>query len=171
MVLDPVDGSTNASLGIPWFATSLCVLDDDGARVALVVNQALGVRYEARARRRGARRTAGRSRPRAAPTSPGPWSGSRASRPPRPRGWAQTRALGSAALDHCLVAEGVLDGYVVGGRSPSRTAGTTSVGMLVCQEAGACVAEAQGRELVVRDASPRRPVAAATAQLTERLLG
>jgi fructose-1,6-bisphosphatase/inositol monophosphatase family enzyme len=29
-VLDPVDGSTNASRGLPWFATSVCVLDGEG---------------------------------------------------------------------------------------------------------------------------------------------
>ena len=54
-VLDPVDGSTNASRRIPWFATSICVLDDDGPLAAMVVNQATGTRYEA-VRRGGARR-------------------------------------------------------------------------------------------------------------------
>src|SRR5580658_6492648 len=47
VVLDPVDGSTNAARGIPWYATSLCALDSDGPRVAVVVNQASGVRFEA----------------------------------------------------------------------------------------------------------------------------
>ena len=32
VVLDPLDGSTNASHGIPWYATSLCAVDADGAR-------------------------------------------------------------------------------------------------------------------------------------------
>ena len=54
-VIDPVDGSTNASKGIPWFATSLCAVDGEGARAALVVNQASGVRFEA-VRGGGARR-------------------------------------------------------------------------------------------------------------------
>src|SRR4051812_31964678 len=39
VVIDPVDGSTNCSRGVPWFATSMCVVDDDGPAVALVVNQ------------------------------------------------------------------------------------------------------------------------------------
>ena len=43
VVLDPVDGSTNASRQIPYWATSLCVLDGDGPLVALVINQATGV--------------------------------------------------------------------------------------------------------------------------------
>ena len=34
VVIDPIDGSTNASRGLPWFATSLCALDGDGARTA-----------------------------------------------------------------------------------------------------------------------------------------
>ncbi len=47
VVLDPVDGSTNASRGLPWYATSLCAVDADGPRAALVVDQANGARFEA----------------------------------------------------------------------------------------------------------------------------
>ncbi|MEO7428870.1 MAG: inositol monophosphatase family protein, partial [Acidimicrobiales bacterium] len=47
VVLDPVDGSTNASRGLPWYATSLCAVDGDGARAAVVVDQASGARFEA----------------------------------------------------------------------------------------------------------------------------
>src|SRR5580704_5015409 len=46
-VVDPVDGSTNASRGIPWYATSVCILDRDGPRAAVVANLATGVRYHA----------------------------------------------------------------------------------------------------------------------------
>jgi fructose-1,6-bisphosphatase/inositol monophosphatase family enzyme len=167
VVLDPVDGSTNASLGIPWYATSLCVVDRDGARVALVVNQALGVRYEA-VRGGGARRD-GR------PIAPSGCSDiGRAvigvsGIPRRPPTWWQVRALGSAALDHCLVAEGVLDGYAVAGGTTLNSWDYLG-GMLVCLEAGAVVVEAEGKDLVVRDDSPRRPLAAATQLLSERLL-
>src|SRR5688500_5358835 len=38
VVVDPVDGSTNASRGLPWYACSLCAVDADGPRAALVVN-------------------------------------------------------------------------------------------------------------------------------------
>src|SRR5579864_2229678 len=31
VALDPVDGSTNASRRLPWYASSLCALDADGA--------------------------------------------------------------------------------------------------------------------------------------------
>ncbi|HEX4865721.1 MAG TPA: inositol monophosphatase family protein, partial [Acidimicrobiales bacterium] len=44
VVLDPVDGSTNASRGLPWWATSVCAVDRDGALAAVVANQATGTR-------------------------------------------------------------------------------------------------------------------------------
>jgi fructose-1,6-bisphosphatase/inositol monophosphatase family enzyme len=47
VVIDPVDGSTNASRDLPWYATSLCALDADGPWVALVVDQSSGARFEA----------------------------------------------------------------------------------------------------------------------------
>src|SRR5580658_4869117 len=46
-VIDPIDGSTNAHRGIPFYSTSICILDAEGPRVGLVVNQASGVRYAA----------------------------------------------------------------------------------------------------------------------------
>lgn len=168
VVLDPVDGSTNAAHGIPWFATSLCVVDDRGPRVALVENQASGVRFEA-VRGAGAWRD-GRT------IAPSPCrqlseavigvSGFPRHRPP----WSQYRALGSAALDHCAVAEGALDGYLVVGGSSLRVWDYLG-GMLVCTEAGAVVAEQDGAELVVKDDGRRRPVAAATPDLLSQLLG
>jgi fructose-1,6-bisphosphatase/inositol monophosphatase family enzyme len=42
VVMDPLDGSTNASRGVPWYATALCAIDSDGMRASLVVNQASG---------------------------------------------------------------------------------------------------------------------------------
>ena len=168
VVVDPVDGSTNASVGFPWFATSLCVLDEDGPRVALVVNQVLGTRYEAR-RGRGATRdgrpiaVSGRTELDRAVIGV---SGLPHGRPP----WWQTRALGSAALDLCLVAEGVLDGFSVGATSSLRAWDYLGA-LLVCREAGAVVWEADARELVVVSDSPRRVVAAGSTAVAERLLG
>ena len=46
-VLDPIDGSTNFDRGIPYYATSLCVLDEHGLRCSLVVNLATDTWYEA----------------------------------------------------------------------------------------------------------------------------
>ena len=167
VVIDPVDGSTNASRGIPWYATSLCALDADGPRAAVVVNQASGVRFEA-VRGGGSRRD---GRPIHA-------SGCRdlsqaivgfSGYPPRYLGWNQYRSLGAAALDLCAVAEGVLDGYaVVGG---SRLGSWDYLGgLLICTEAGAELSESEGRDLVTLVHSDRRtPVAAATPELLDQL--
>ena len=35
-MIDPVDGSTNAHRGVPFYATSICVLDAEGPRVGVV---------------------------------------------------------------------------------------------------------------------------------------
>ena len=166
-VLDPVDGSTNAARALPWFATSVCVLDEAGPRVALVVNQATGERFEAV--RGGGASLGGRA---IAPSgcasiseavvALGGW-------PSRHLGWRQMRALGAAVLDLCAVADGRLDAYIDcgGAHCPWDYLG----GLLICQEAGACVADAEGRELVSRDPSARRsPVAAATPELLAQAL-
>ena len=75
------------------------------------------------------------------------------------------RSLGAAALDLCAVACGHLDAYIDcsnHAHSPWDYLG----GMLVCQEAGASVAESSGRELVTLGWTDRRvPVAAATPEL------
>ncbi len=47
VVVDPFDGSTNASRGVPWYATALCLVDAGGPAVALVANQATGERFSA----------------------------------------------------------------------------------------------------------------------------
>lgn len=167
-VLDPVDGSTNASRGIPWFATSICVLDADGPRAAVVVNQASGVRYDA-VRGGGARRDGGAI----APTTQTEMSQSvvaLSGYPEERLGWRQFRALGAAALDLCAVADGTVDAYIdcsVDAHGPWDYLG----GLLVCTEAGAAVADVHDRALAVRDHSGRRtPVAAATPALLDQVL-
>ena len=168
VALDPVDGSTNAARGIPWFATSLCVIDGGGARMALVVNQATGERFEA-VRGGGARRDGGPMGPTACRALDDAVLGL-TGYPPSDLGWRQMRSLGAAALDLCAVASGHLDAYVdcsTHAHSPWDYLG----GMLVCQEAGASVAEAAGRDLVTLGWRDRRvPVAAATPELLAQVL-
>ena len=163
VALDPVDGSTNASRGLPWFATSLCVVDRRGARVALVVNQATGERFQA-VRGEGALRNGAPMAPTACTSLADAVLGL-TGYPPDDLGWRQMRALGAAALDLCAVACGHLDAYIdcsVHAHSPWDYLG----GMLVCQEAGASIAEAGGRELLTMGWKDRRvPVAAATPEL------
>jgi fructose-1,6-bisphosphatase/inositol monophosphatase family enzyme len=167
-VLDPVDGSTNAAHGLPWYATSLCAVDAEGPRVAVVANQASGVRFEA-VRGGGARR-AGRPL-----TASGCEILDRAvvalsGYPARHLGWGQFRALGAAALDLCAVAEGTVDAYVDcsrSGQGPWDYLG----GTLVCLEAGAAIVDARGRALVALGHADRRaPVAAATSALLSPLV-
>ena len=47
VIVDPVDGSTNASRRIPHYCTSLCVVDDEGPFVGLVLNLANGELFQA----------------------------------------------------------------------------------------------------------------------------
>ncbi len=159
VVIDPLDGSTNASRGLPWYATSLCAVDEEGPRCALVVDLVHGTRYEA-IRGGGARRD-GRSI-----TTGGPGALADAivgvnGLPAAPLGWDQFRALGAAALDLCAVAEGRLHGFVDctdDGLAPWDYLG----GLLVCREAGATIVDLHDRPLVDLDHGARRTVVAGT---------
>lgn len=168
VVIDPVDGSTNASRRIPWYATSLCALDGDGLLAAVVVNLANGVRYEA-VRGGGARRDGEPIAPSSC-RSLGVAVVGLSGMPARRLGWRQFRALGASALDLCAVADGTLDAFLdcsSNAHGPWDYLGA----LLVCREAGAVVQDAAGRELVVRGHADRRtPVAAATPELLGELL-
>lgn len=168
VVVDPLDGSTNASRRMGWWATSLCAVDAAGPWVALVADQRHGTRWRA-VRGEGATRDG----------SPIASSGCTQLAdaivglngvPAGHGGWAQYRAFGAAALDLCAVADGTLDGYL--------DATTDELGvwdylaaMLVCAEVGVTVHDAAGRDLCVLDHTARRtPVAGATEPLGEALL-
>jgi myo-inositol-1(or 4)-monophosphatase len=172
VVVDPLDGSTNASRGLRWFATALCLVDEHGPAVALVADQASGERWWAT---RGGGAFRGQH---AAPVALTPSACRRPenaivgiSGPPTgDYGWAQFRALGAAALDLCLVAAGVLDAYVDMSHD-AHGVWDYLAGALICREAGAVVADAGGRELTVVDHAARRtPVAAATPELLDALI-
>lgn len=162
VVVDPLDGSTNAAQGIPWYATSFCAVDGRGALAALVVNQASGESYSA-TRGGGAFRDGEPIRPSAVADLPEAIVGLSGWWPQRPR-WRQYRALGAAALDLCAVADGRLDGYVdCHSHGPWDYLGAA----LVCREAGAPVVDVAGRDLTTTDPRARRTLLAAG---TERLL-
>jgi myo-inositol-1(or 4)-monophosphatase len=167
VVVDPVDGSTNASRGLPWWATSLCAVDAGGPLAAVVVNQATGARFEAV--RGGGARLDGRPIRPSAVTSMGAAIVAFSGYPSRHVGWLQYRSLGAAALDLCAVACGSLDAFV-DCAAQSLAPWDYLGGMLVCSEAGASVAEADGRELVLTGGGAvggdrRTIVAAATGEL------
>jgi myo-inositol-1(or 4)-monophosphatase len=89
--------------------------------------------------------------------------------PPVPLPWRQFRALGSAALALCDVASGHLDGYLDGHRDQHAPWDYLGA-LLVCQEAGAIVGDAEARELVSVDPHVRRQlVAAGTKDLFDTL--
>jgi fructose-1,6-bisphosphatase/inositol monophosphatase family enzyme len=163
VVIDPLDGSTNASRRIPWFATSLCALDADGPLAALVVNLATGTRYHA-VRGGGAWRDGVPIQPSSC-TDVGDAIVALSGYPPRSYGWRQYRALGASALDLCAVADGTFDAFVDcsgDAHGPWDYLG----GALVLQEAGGVMTDLYERELTVIDWSARRtPIAAGTSEL------
>jgi fructose-1,6-bisphosphatase/inositol monophosphatase family enzyme len=165
-VIDPIDGSTNAHRGIPFYSTSICVMDDEGPLVGLVVNQATGTRYAA-TRGGGAERDGKPIRPSGCEELSNAIVGVSGFPGCHP-GWAQFRALGAASLECCAVAEGVLDAYLTVGRS-TLYGWDYLAGLLICSEAGAAAAEREGRDLQVRDDSSRRVIVAATRALTYEL--
>jgi myo-inositol-1(or 4)-monophosphatase len=163
VVIDPLDGSTNAARGIPWYATSLCAVDGDGPRAAVVVDLPRSRRYVA-VRGGGATLDGKPLGPTGATVLHESVVGL-SGFPPRWLGWKQYRALGAVALDLCAVADGTLDGYIdcsASAHGPWDYLGA----LLVCQEGGAPVADAFGRDLVVLTHEARRtPVAGATPEL------
>lgn len=168
-VIDPLDGSTNASRGVPWFATSICVLDDDGPVAALVEDRVRGAVYTA-VRGAGAWRDGARIAPAAArPLANAVVAVS--GLPPRHLGWAQFRAMGAIALDLCAVADGVFDAYIDCVES-AHGPWDYLAGLLICTEAGGVVAEVRDRPLVARSHGDRRsPVAASSPALLDELRG
>ena len=170
VVVDPLDGSTNAALGLPWCATALCLVSDGLPTVAMVANLRTGVRYTAvhgaGARRNGRPITVGE----APPLSDAIVAVN--ARPPAAFRPAQYRSMGATALDIASVADNAgFDGSIDFDDDRigvwDYLAATTIV-----REAGGAVADALGRELVTLDhTARRRPVTARSQALLDELLG
>jgi myo-inositol-1(or 4)-monophosphatase len=168
VVLDPVDGSTNCSRAIPYWATSICAIDHEaGPLVGLVVNQATGVTTTA-VRGAGAFRDGERIHASGVDKVEDAMvhlSGA----PLRFLPWKQFRTLGSAALGLCEIASGALDGFVDTGAYHAPW--DYLAGYLACIEAGAVVCDVAGRELVTDAIEARRQlIAAATPELAGLLV-
>lgn len=169
VVVDPLDGSTNAAQHIPWFATALCLVDADGPLVALVANHATGERFSA-IRGQGAYRHA------QAISGSGQTELSQAiigasGLPTHHYGWAQFRVLGASAPDICAVACGVLDGWVDMTGNGAHGVWDYLASVLILTEAGGVAADVAGRNLCVLDHDARRgPVVAASPELLDALL-
>jgi fructose-1,6-bisphosphatase/inositol monophosphatase family enzyme len=169
VVADPIDGSTNAAAGLPWFATSLCAVDRDGPLAAVVVNQATGTRFRA-VRGGGATIDGHPTRPLQTTKLADAFVGI-SGLPDHWLGWRQYRALGAAALDICAVAAGVLDAFIDCTPRPAHGPWDYLGAMLVCQEAGAVVADRYGEDLVILEHAARRaPIAASSDALLQECI-
>lgn len=166
-VVDPVDGSTNASRGIPWFNTSICVVDDEGPLVSIIENHVTRERFEA-VRGHGAMRN-GEAMLAAEPAALADSIVGVNGIPPHENPWAQFRTLGASALDISYVAAGALDAYVdfdVEAHGVWDYLGA----MLICREVGVVIEDAFERPLHHLDHEERRtPVVARDRQLFEIL--
>jgi fructose-1,6-bisphosphatase/inositol monophosphatase family enzyme len=168
VVVDPLDGSTNAARGIPWFASALCLVTDDGPSVGVVVNHATGDRFTA-IRGGGADRNGAVIRPTGATALAGSILGA-SGLPSHHYGWAQFRAMGASAPDICAVACGVTDAWC-DMIDDGHGAWDYLASVLVLEEAGGAVAEVFDRDLCVLDHTARRsPVVAATPELLAEIL-
>ena len=166
-VLDPIDGSTNFDRGIPYYSTSMCVIDEAGMRCSLVANLATDTWYEA-TRGKGATRDGEPIRSSRATGIAGSilsFSGF----PRRHGGWTQFRALGSAALELCAVADGSLDGFAVVGTAHLR-AWDYLGGLLMVHEAGGTTVDLDGLELVEASTTRHQLCAAASTSLSTELV-
>lgn len=168
VVIDPIDGSTNASIGVRYFATAMCVVDADGPSTALVVNQATGERFWA-TRGGGGWCDGARLEPSRCVELNDSILGLNGL-PPNELGYRQCRVLGAVALDLCLVAAGTLDGYVAC-VDDGHGVWDYLASVLICREAGAPVVDLEGRDLLALDHASRRTlVAAGTDQLLAQLI-
>ena len=180
VIVDPVDGSTNASRGIPHYCISLCVVDSGSAAAArpgaTVMTPVAGlVRHLVSGEEFTAVAGGGAHLDGHPIASSGREHGARAvigvsGRPGAELPVWQVRVLGSAALDLCAVACGRLDAYL--DLNSNHGVWDYAAGILICSEAGAWYGEADGRELFHLSHSERRgPIAASTPELAALLRG
>ncbi len=169
VVVDPLDGSTNAALGLPWCATALCLVVDGLPSVAMVANLRTGNRFAAIVGR-GATQNGHAISVGHAPRLADAIVAVNA-RPPAGFRPAQYRSMGATALDIASVAGG-------GGFDASIDFDDDKIGVwdylaavTILHEAGGVAADALGRDLLTLDhGARRRPVAAASRELLHELL-
>jgi myo-inositol-1(or 4)-monophosphatase len=168
VVCDPLDGSTNASLGLPWCATALCLVSNGVPTVAMVSNLATGDRYSA-VKDRGANRN-GQPILVGASTPLEDAIVAMNGLPAANWGWRQFRAMGAAALDIAAVARGGFDGYV-DTTTDSHGVWDYLASVLILEEAGGAAIDAAGRDLTVLEHDARRtPIVASNRALLDVLL-
>ena len=142
-IIDPIDGSTNANLGLPWYALSLCLVHNKEAVASFVRNLATGETFRAELGS-GAEKNSHKivvSGVTDIENSIVVFN----DLPTKHFGWRQYRALGSAALDLCKVADGSFDAFVDIGEGLAiwDYAGAA----LICKEAGAKVTDSESNPI------------------------
>ncbi len=168
VIVDPLDGSTNASRGVPWFASALCLVDAEGPAVGVVVNHATGERFVG-LRSGGAERDGVAIRPSGA-TALGEAIVGVSGLPSHHFGWAQFRALGASAPDICAVACGVTDAWC-DMLDDGHGVWDYMASVVIVEAAGGVATDVLGRNLCVLDHTARRaPAVAATSELLAAVL-
>ncbi len=140
LIVDPVDGTHNAISAIPFYSTSLALLDETSGEVkeAVVMNLATGQIYHA-TKGKGAFRDEKTIHVRPMIIKEAVVSSYIG---PEAKKWAyelmnwpmRTRYFGSISLEVCLVASGSLDMFVMFGRIPRLT--DIAASTLILKEAG-----------------------------------
>ncbi len=161
-VVDPVDGSANVARGIPFWCSSVAVVDEKGPILSCLIGAPDATTYWA-VRGGGAYRN--EERLVAKPSKPLAESVVFLNGfPSRHLGWMQYRALGSAALELCLIASGGGDAFI--DVSPRGLALWDYLGALVLlDELGFVVGDWLGRELYNIGFTERRHIVATKDQV------
>jgi myo-inositol-1(or 4)-monophosphatase len=167
VVVDPIDGSTNCDRGVPFYATSLAVLRGEELVAGLVMNQADGTVFEA-LKGSGAVRDGEAIGP-SGQTDVAHALMSFSGLPARNLGWSQSRSMGAASLEICLVADGSFDVYGVANQS-SLNPWDYLAGMLILSEAGGVAGDYLHEELATSAPVVRHPVFCATPELLTFML-
>jgi fructose-1,6-bisphosphatase/inositol monophosphatase family enzyme len=145
LVVDPIDGTTNAVRGIPFYCVSLAIGTENlsDVEVGLVLNLATGDRFEA-VRGKGATLNGKpiRVRPEGKDLVV---ATSGIVKAELPAGRAIFRSFGASALEMCLVGSGALDAYHY--NKPILRIIDIAASTLIVREAGGIVLDRTGKDL------------------------
>lgn len=171
LVVDPIDGTTNAVRGIPFYCVSLAIgtklLSD--VECGLVMNLCTGDVFQA-TKGGGATLNGKPVRARASAKSP-VFATSSLAPEEVPRAPGILRSFGASALEMCLVAQGALDGYHYA--KPILRVIDVAASTLIVREAGGVVLDREGKDLdLPLSLAPRFGLtAAANATVAHELMG
>ncbi len=170
VVLDPVDGSTNASRGLPQYALSAGLLHNECLVGGYVLDLTSGTKYWA-AKGLGATWNGTPLGPAKSTTALSKSIVAINGYPKRHLGWGQYRAFGSASLELCMVASGQLDAFIDCSRFG--LAPWDYMGALALLNETSCVVEPLGENDLSPEIEPfgarRRLVVARSAAILEEL--